>query len=359
MENINFIKEKFREYYKKKKLSPPPDFQKREFGFGDIKKIDYRHVSFSSVDEFRRHFVEKAPLYASYSAAYYEFPSARPMQNKKIIEADLIFEFDAKSDEKSLTPVAALEKAKEDTIRLIEDFLVNDFGISKSKISVNFSGSRGYHIHVFDDEVKKLNSKARRDIVRYIKPSPELIARVYDPSKNYTWHNRIKKALQQYKALREKREDTYKEYGINKREDERLMLIIDQLIGNKAKFDIKNKSARSAFEKLIKHYLYMKTLAVDEAVTFDMSRLIRIPNTLHGGSSLLAAKLKSLDKFNPYVDAVVFYNPPIKIKVLEAVSPFELREVKFGPFKKDEIVKIPEYAAMYLICKGVARPYGV
>ena len=54
-----FIRTKFREYYQKYGVGEPADFERREFGFGNDKKIDYRHIAFKKKDEFRSYFIRE------------------------------------------------------------------------------------------------------------------------------------------------------------------------------------------------------------------------------------------------------------------------------------------------------------
>ena len=42
MESKEYLKQKIGEYYKRAGIVAPPDMDKREFGFGNEKKIDYR-----------------------------------------------------------------------------------------------------------------------------------------------------------------------------------------------------------------------------------------------------------------------------------------------------------------------------
>lgn len=355
MQAIEFIKHHFREYYSRRKLKAPYDLQKREFGFGDIKKIDYRHISFQTEAEMAKHFIDRAPLYASYSAAYYEFPSARPMPRKSMLCADLIFEFDVHSDE-SIAPEKALQSAKEQTFRLIEDFLVPDFGIGASKIFVNFSGNRGYHIHVFDPAVQNLDAKARREIIDYIKPSPGMLMRAYDPSKDYGWHRKIRRGLAEYFDKRNANEKAYRDYGMKKAWDTALVENRETLMRLRPRDGFK-ESVNHGMEAVIQKNIPNLTADVDEPVTFDMARLLRMPDTLHGGSGLLAMTVKNLDSFNPFRDALVFYNPPVKIKVLQPVKEFILNDETFGPYREGGNASVPQYAALYMVCKGVAEAY--
>jgi DNA primase small subunit len=341
---VDFIRKKFRDYYQKSGITAPREMEKREFGFGNDKKIDYRHHGFKDVEELKNYFVTNTPLYASFSSAYYEFPSVQPMSRKSILGADLIFEFDAECEHDRLACPDCLEKAKRDTIRLIEDFLVPDFGFNKKDISVTFSGSRGYHVYVVNDEVKHLNSEARRQIVDYVQANhldaKSIIRRGATPDSK-GWSGRLARAARDY--VQQSTEKKFEGKGeILKKMSE----------GNYDLF----KGAHSFWNKILSDRIVHLSSAIDQSVTIDISRLIRLPSTLHGGSSLLCRHVGDLDKFNPFNDAVVFYNPPMKVKLTKDASALTLKEETFGPFKAGQETSLPEYAALYLICKEAALP---
>ncbi len=98
------------------------------------------------------------------------------MENKRWIGGDLLFDIDAsdlnlpckKEHISSWVCQKCLEGAKFETAKLVEDFLIPDFGFSEKEISINFSGNRGYHIHVHNDRTFKLDGDARKSISNYI-----------------------------------------------------------------------------------------------------------------------------------------------------------------------------------------------
>ncbi len=97
----------------------------------------------------------------------------------------------------------------------------------------------------------------------------------------------------------------------------------------------------------------------DEPVTADIRRLIRMASSLHGGSGMrvVPLKLSELGKFEPLNDAVVFSEKEIKIEVISLLKPQNaMVEMKGKSFTITEgINTLPEYAAMYLMCRGAAE----
>jgi DNA primase small subunit len=105
--------------------------------------------------------------------------------------------------------------------------------------------------------------------------------------------------------------------------------------------------------------IYLGSAHTDEPVTADIRRLIRMPSSLHGGSGMrvVPLTLSGLSKFEPLNDAVVFSEKETKIDVLKPLKPQNSKvEMKGKSFTvKEGINTLPEYAAMYLMCRGAAE----
>lgn len=97
----------------------------------------------------------------------------------------------------------------------------------------------------------------------------------------------------------------------------------------------------------------------DEPVTADVKRLIRMPTSLHGGSGMrvVPLTLDGFEKFEPLNDAVVFSEKETKIEILSPLKPQNsCVEMKGKSFTVTEgINTLPEYAAIYLMCRGAAE----
>ena len=94
----------------------------------------------------------------------------------------------------------------------------------------------------------------------------------------------------------------------------------------------------------------------DEPVTSDVKRLIRLPSSLHGKTGLVVTPLKrdELDDFNPLNDAISasFTEDPIKINMIKPEK-VKLRNEVFD-LKMGEC-EVPEYAAIFLMCRRAAE----
>jgi DNA primase small subunit len=121
-----------------------------------------------------------------------------------------------------------------------------------------------------------------------------------------------------------------------------------------------NVDVHPAFLKVARKYVEetvdAEQAAIDEPVTTDTNRLIRLPGTLHGGSGLEVQRLdrEELDDFDPLVDAVpeTFVGHEITVEVSESRTLELLGEtLTVDPGKHT----VPEYAGVFLMARGTAE----
>ncbi|HIH19224.1 TPA: DNA primase catalytic subunit PriS [Candidatus Micrarchaeota archaeon] len=354
-----FLRKLFSEFYSKCRLTVRQP-EKREFGFGGWeKKIEFRHIGVKGEQELRAKLVSDAPLYVSHSVAYFEFPDARPMVRKNWLSADLVFDLDAESHScGKFTCEKCLEKVKAEARQLIDDFLLSDFGLSKGEISVNFSGSRGYHVHVVSDAVAKLDREARREIADYVTGTGLQFDRLF-------WNDG--KKFFGPKPTQGGFGGKFARAFTSRLEEEEFALSVSRKLRDpqeKAKLksaiqtgNWDNIGIVSREKKLQEKFDTMKlTLAgrIDANVTADTSKLIRMPNSLHGGSGFLAASVPDLEKFDPMRDAPAFGEEKLKIKATEAIPALRIKEFDFGPLASGDVRELAMHSAVYLLCKKAA-----
>ncbi len=369
-----YLRKKFKTYYWVNQVAAPENVHRREFGVGTLEdKIKFRHKSFTSEKAFNQFLKTEAPYYISYSAAYYEFPE-QSMDCKGWLGADLIFDLDK--------PIVLLNQRQMDEVTeealKLTDFLYDDFGFHKKDVRVNFSGSKGYHIHVTSDEVKSLDADARRQIIDYISGEgleidnflvaeegvPGIVYRgnsakqhshrlVGPKGDSIGWGARIYQVAEEILGMGEKE-----------------LLGIDGIGPKNAKklFVEREKNLRqlrdgkwSAFwgniGKHLRNEIKKRSISItdeDRQVTADVSRLIRVPDTIHGGSGLLARKVKSLQDFDPLVDAVAFGGDKVRVRMCSDVGAFDLMGAGWGPYSGAQVAEVPESVGIYLMLKGKA-----
>ncbi|CAG1004209.1 hypothetical protein METP3_03588 [Methanosarcinales archaeon] len=384
-------------------LDLPHDFIRREWGFIFFDELPEvvmrRHKAFSRENEALDYIRGMVPAHAYHSAAYYEFPGASTMKEKKWQGADLIFDLDADHlppEDRGRSFKDMLFAIKKETGKLL-DFILEDFGFSDDNISIVFSGGRGYHIHIRDPRVLTLGSAERREIVDYIcgtgfdplsvlrkkkikvkihdgvRRHPMAYENEYQMAEMSTWAKRVaEKTIQFVEKIRSLENDE----AIEK------LKRIDGITSKKAKDLLKAIKSYKSFEEL-NNIIYelgldrsasmwsvqqnlIKNIGVkivegdtDEPVTADIRRLIRLPSSLHGGSGMrvVPLKLSEFEIFEPLRDAIVFSEKEIEIEVGTPLkSQFSHIEMKGKSFTVTEGKNtLPEYAAIYLMCRGAAE----
>ncbi len=400
-----FMHRLFSEFYNSSAVEAPPAIEAREFGIGDFgKKIASRHIAFANAADMNKFLRTEAPLYISCSVAYYKFPSRWPMEAKHALGSDLVYEFDANdlkcecaqkhntwackcgasgtgipercADCGGIPAISdwvcenCLDATKQQVFALLE-MLSTDLGISKG-ISVNFSGNRGYHVHARSEAVRSLAKEARTELLDYltahelqpkfhgfyIDESADKKGRMHCPAKAGAvgWNARILSGLEDA-FLQWGEEKLAAVAGIQMRESKELLKESNTIIQGMRTgllYQLPGRRTERFWNSLIAEVVDSKRLKVDRQTSSDMSKLIRVPGTIHGSTGLLAKEvgIGKLKEFQPLRDAVVLPKRSMMVKISRAPE-FSLAEERFGPFE-NETAELPAYAAAYLLGRGTA-----
>ncbi len=345
-----WIKNRFRRYYATHELRPDA-VEEREFGYGEWdRKIEARHLAFENPEKLNEFLRETAPLYISRSTAYYERPAAQPMNNKGWKGSDLVFDLDA---EMEVFDRKIFEKVREDAIRLIEEFLIPEFGADRGKIALVFSGNRGFHVHVFDEKFRMLGREGRREIASYLSGTgmnyrnffieDKKSKKIFGPKPDEAGY-RGRFARMVVKTLEnepEKISRIFNEWS----EKNRFVEGIKQGVWSKTRLP-------KVIERLevVAKELPVRSINVDVGVTQDTSKLIRLPGSLHGSTGLTVLPAKNYEI--EIEDAIAFTGERVKIQLNRNVH-VDIGEGVKG--EKGAVVDAPEYLAVYLLLKNMAR----
>lgn len=385
-ESTEFIKNRFKEYYEKNVIELPDRFGRREFAFVffDSKGM-FRHLSFDKKKNFTNFLKEKSPAHVYYSSAYYKKPDAQTMQEKDWMGAELIFDLDSDHlvGAEKMSYAESLKLVKKEFYKLVDDFLLNDFGFDEKYIDLYFSGGRGYHCHVRDPKILGLDSNERREIVDYITGRDLRDSLIFHEQttgiKSYGrqsypsgktlkmptpdepgWRGRISRGIIEIVNDIRKSEDPVKklqEYGVKKTDAEKLLndLSDDRVKRIKDGLLDQSKMIRKFFlnNALRKTAVSMSAGETDEPVTCDVKRLIRLPSSLHGKTGLKVTRitLKDLGDFDPLRDAVILPEDSVKI---ELNQPVNIKMKEDFNLKEGE-QEIPIYLAVFLIGSKMAN----
>jgi DNA primase small subunit len=384
--SLEFLQNNFREYYRNNKIQLPDRFSRKEFAFvffGGRGML--RHLSFNKKQQFNDFLSEKAPCHTYYSTAYYKTPDASTMNDKEWMGAELIFDLDADHlpNVENISYKTQLNMVKKEFYKLVNDFLINDFGFKEKHLELYFSGSRGYHCHVKDPNVYHLNSSERREIVDYIigrdlienivfqehsTGTKQFGGRTYSSGKALKmpspddpgWRGRISRGIIDIIEDITNSDDPYEklmEYGVGKSDAEKLLLDLSSDRINRIKkgqID-QSKTIRKFFlnNVLRKSAVSFASGETDEPVTCDVKRLIRLPDSLHGktGLKVTEVNLDSLKDFDPLKDTIVFSDVSIQVDMLKNEKIF-LNNTEFN--LKKGLNDVPLYLAVFLIGKKSA-----
>ena len=372
---LEFLRQRFSEYYRGEHLVPPPSTGQREWGFvffdPDYPEIRMRrHIGFPGRTELLEYLRAMAPAHAYYSVAYYAAPGAGTMDEKGWTGADLVFDLDA--DHIMRGPYdQMLARVKTETGKLVA-MLTDELGFDKNHLEVVFSGGRGYHVHIRDIAIRNFGSAERRELIDYvcgIGIDPDLLLAAPSPSPR-GWQQRYIAALLEYLSwldgLGEEAAISHLSAieGVGKISAERFYQVRHELAGRLSEGALPNPRDRAAAgiladiqkeqEGEFSRRLREKAALADEPVTTDTRRLIRMPTSLHGGSGLRVTTipLRDLPDFDPLTDAVVFGTRPVKV---DCAMPVTMTILGDQHTLAKGIGTVPEALAIFLCCRGIAE----
>lgn len=312
----------------------------REIGFIPFFGTMIRHRSVRNLADLGLFVKKNTPRHIYYSTAYYKYPDEKVMKEKGWKGAELIFDLDADhlSGAEKMTYAEILAEVKKHTQRLIFKFLMDDLGFEEKDLKLFFSGGRGYHVHVVEDSIYQMSSDSRREIANYIRGE----------------------GFSTYDVRRSMQETSHKLSGWKKIIDDGLCSFYEGLLGNDEKqetlhgllgnirtmqnylsdlnrttdvggnlkrievlsmpgfnkYRIMDKNDEKVLNYIVVKAKNENQCEIDEPVTTDIHRLIRMPHSLHGKTGLVVVPIK-LDQFHDF--------DPLRDAVADAFREHELR----------------------------------
>lgn len=351
----------FGSYYKRLK---PEDvnvsgFQKREFAFSHFGEEGMRrHMAFTDPRELLSYLAVRVPRHAYRSSAYYRDPAAKTMEEKGWEGADLVFDIDVDHVETPCKELhdrwtckscgasgwgaahrcsscggetlerhtwvcdACISVARDEILKLT-DFLENDLGFSSDEFTIIFSGHRGFHVHVESPTAKGLSQDGRREIVEYVRglgvDVKHLVIKAGGGFKLRFgsgapgWHGRVAR------------------WALIKTGVEDPILSLKE------------------WEEILGECIGKEAVAIDEKVTIDTKRLVRLPNTLHGKTGLRAAPftIRDLERENPLEGVKAFTEGEVVVD-FKVDPPKRVLDMSLSPSTRT----LPLYVALYMLLNG-------
>jgi DNA primase small subunit len=219
-------------------------------------------------------------------------------------------------------------------VKKLSEVLINDLAISKENTHVYFSGNEGFHVYVYNSQFQTIGSRERSELTDYISlrgAIPETFGirklkqdRAALPNfDDRGWRGRFSKYVFGSKSKRSK--------------------IITELLSN----------GYSSFQKTLDDVSENIGVKIDPNVTMDIHRIFRLPGSINSKSGLTKLQCDDLVNFDPYTEASFLSDDAVEV-IANCPIEFKLKNKKFGPYINEKI-SVPTYAAVYMICKKLAR----
>ena len=385
-----YLRGRFGDHYRRVSIDPPAAANEREWGYitwsegGTTMVRHHSLLDLTGGGDLGDFLAGERPQHVYFSAGRYDDPGAGSMGQKGWRGSDLVFDLDADhlpGVDPETTSYAEMLAACKDALRRLLNLLESDFGFEDPMVV--FSGGRGYHVHIREKGVIELGRRARREIVEYVlgdgiefddivstesvsgsagRSSPAQKRTLPDGGWAGRTRTRLDSFLDELLAMDEdaaierlRRFDGIGEgkatAALNAAKNNRTELSRGNVDVHPAIYGV----ARLLFEEVIG----AQSAPIDEPVTTDINRLIRLPGSLHGGSSLSVQRIErdEVDAFDPLTDAVpeTFVGNDIAVYAREQVT-IELRGESFR--LSEGVHSVPEYVGLFAMARGHASKAG-
>ncbi len=296
------------------KVLPKKNFENREFGFDKLFAGFTRNISFEK-PEYLKEYLSNVPTFGAYIGSLYKhrlipkdkYNDAITIHNTPWVGRELIFDLDM--DDYDLVRTCKCKGREvcedcwglmQDAAAIIDETLDVDFGFKK-RVWV-YTGGRGYHCWVLDDNVFSVDQNIRSAIVEYMQL-------IHDPKKMQKIDN-----IGDHAILLKKR--IYQKIGRKFIMDTKTKILTSEggfTTGKlqKARQILKSSELVSDIIDAIPndtHDIFLNTLIkyryprIDHKVTIDIRRLIRMPGSIHGKTMNISEYVNPIN-FNPIDDA--------------------------------------------------------
>lgn len=350
----------------------------REWAVLNIDGKMIRHIHIPTLNDFKSLLSSYIPIGLYYSASYYEHPSEE-MNLKHRLETDVIFDLDA--DHIKRVKIKEIYKCKNDAcgeygetdrcmvcgggtkkIVFVDDEVIesvkkelkrlistlNDvLDIEESIAKIFFSGLRGFHIHIEEGPLLRMDDLERIGIKDLLTLDGIDLSLIRDEN-SYL----LMKLIEELPTL------------LSDAEDEELKMVLKRL--NELKEDRKKvflflKDLRSDKELLDKLNNFVSSrlgIGIDPAVLTDLSRLIRAPLSIHGKSGLTKIPIE-LSRIDDIIVILEAMPTNVKCKVYIYYLPkIVWGGEEYGPFYR-EYAALPESLAIYVVNLGLGESLSI
>jgi len=286
------------------------DIQRREIAFAyksDYPAIKGRAYYFQNVEDMREHILRKPTIVAAYaSTTYYLDPNMRANSKRGFLGYDLVFDIDMPYTDEFPNRVEWMHEVCYRTSHLIE-VLTSDLGFDRDTMKLSFSGSKGFHILIDDEQYRTMPIPERTQLCNYIIGTGLVRGKVKKGKGG--WNKKYTRYLETLVSL----------MTDNKDDNEKILLSMGFAKTNAKKISglMSDNTKRAAFsqghlwvfdEKVSKALVdsfYKQESSIfgngvlDSGVTVDKHRVFRFPGTIHPAYGFVATSLELSDLDDP------------------------------------------------------------
>ena len=278
------------------------EIERREIGFTPWGKtgVPLRNLYFPTIEHLSQDLVRRKRYGVFASISKYQDPLPRQASKRGLISTDLVFDIDQKVEGSRYNWMCEICGVMSEIV----DMMTNDLGFPEDDLVIDFSGSKGFHITVDNKQYEPLTKSDRTSLLDYLRA--ENVDLINLGTSSGGWHKRYTDFLSRIAALMgdedKANEQRLLSMGVAKKWAKKLGNLLSSPT---AREDMKASrlELEAGLEKSLKTLFISKQKErfspIDTKITADLTRMFRVPGSIHPSTGLVSARLLLSDLSDP------------------------------------------------------------
>lgn len=278
------------------------EIARREIGFTPWEGtgVPLRNLYFPTLEALSQDLTSRKRYGVFASISKYQDPLPKHASKRGMISTDLVFDIDKKVEGTRYDWMCEICGVMSEIV----DMMVNDLGFPEPDLRIDFSGSKGFHITVENNQYEALTKADRTSLLDYLR-AEKIDLRNLGKSRG-GWHKRYNGFLSTIAALMgdepKANEQRLLSMGVAKKWAKKLGNLLSSPT-TREDMKASRLELEAGLEKSLKTLFISKQKErfspIDTKITPDLTRMFRVPGSIHPSTGLVSARLLLSDLSDP------------------------------------------------------------
>lgn len=278
------------------------EIARREIGYTPWGKsgVPMRNMYFPTLEDLSQDLVQRRRYGVFASISKYQDPLSRLASKRGIMSTDLVFDIDKKVEGSRYDWMCEICGVMVEIVNM----MVSDLGFPEEDLVIDFSGSKGFHITVNNKKYEPLTKSDRTSLLDYLRAESIDLSNL--GKSRGGWHKRYNGFLSRIAILMgdepKANEQRLLSMGVAKKWAKKLGNLLSSPT-TRENMKASRLELEAGLEKSLKSLFVSsqkeRFSPIDTKITADLTRMFRVPGSIHPSTGLVSARLLLSDLSDP------------------------------------------------------------